>query len=274
MISVVITGASGFLGRAVVKSLSDIGFRVVAVSRQGGQGLWKVNDYTETPVGDILIHLAEEPDRVKFNNLTERHFAESSNTVRFLSTRFKKIIYASSGLVYGDQGKAPFAVNMPVFPTDNYNKIKLINEQIILDAGGTVVRLSNLFGEGMASNNVVSDIKRQVPGRGKLIVKDCNPVRDFLHVMDAASAFARLATSLFTGIVNVGSGHGTSVRALAELILLVAGQTEREIIASSPSFRHSMNVLDVMDTMRILDWAPRLQLAEWVSVCFKNKAQP
>jgi UDP-glucose 4-epimerase len=274
MISVVITGASGFLGRAVVKSLSDIGFRVVAVSRQGGQGLWKVNDYTETPVGDILIHLAEEPDRVKFNNLTERHFAESSNTVKFLSTRFKKIIYASSGLVYGDQGKAPFAVNMPVFPIDNYNKIKLINEQIILDAGGTVVRLSNLFGEGMASNNVVSDIKRQVPGRGKLIVKDCNPVRDFLHVMDAASAFARLATSLFTGIVNVGSGHGTSVRALAELILLAAGQTEREIIASSPSFRHSMNVLDVMDTMRILDWAPRLQLAEWVSVCFKNKAQP
>ena len=62
------------------------------------------------------------------------------------------------GVVYGDENKEPCRVDMPVIANDAYSKLKLRNEQIVLDSGGVVVRLSNLFGIGMTTGTVMSDI--------------------------------------------------------------------------------------------------------------------
>lgn len=218
-------------------------------------GMQQVTDYLETPAADLLIHLAEEPDRTKVNQFGKAYAQQAADTVRQMCVRAGRVIYASSGAVYGDEGNTPFTTDMPVHASDLYSRSKIGNECIVLDAGGAVLRLSNLYGLGMSPNNVFSDIMRQIPGTGALYVRDVKPVRDFLSVTDAARAFVLAAKTSCNDIMNVGSGIGTSIETLARLALQAVCEGHREIVATSSLSRRSFNVLDVSETQRRLEWS-------------------
>src|SRR3989442_1073290 len=131
MTSVVVTGAAGFLGRFVVADLATRGFDVIAVSRRRFPGIHFVQDYTQSPAGDVVIHLAEESDRREVNRLGQQYLLDASRVVTALSARRnQKMIYASSGVVYGDESERPCAVDLPVVGVDVYSKSKLLNERI------------------------------------------------------------------------------------------------------------------------------------------------
>lgn len=273
MATVVVTGATGFLGRHMMAHLASSGLTIITVSRQALPGVFHVQDYSQCPAGDVLIHLAEEPDRSKVNQRGEEYVQDSARVLKALASGiYRRIIYASSGVVYGDKNESACGVDSPVFATDAYSKSKLLNEQIVLDSGGIVVRLSNLFGDGMSASNVMSDIIRQLPGIGALRIRDDKPVRDYLSVSDAATAFGRLVASNYRGIVNVGTGIGTSVRALAELSLSIVGQESREIIATEPSPRPSINVLDIAETTKRIGWSPTSMLRAQLTQLIHNMA--
>jgi len=256
MTDIVITGASGFLGRAVRARLATLRLPYVAVSRRNGADLHRVVDYKDTPYGDVLIHLAEEPNRAMVNALGEAYLDHATAVMLTLVKRAGTVIYASSGVVYGEEGNTPFSPYSAVVPTDLYGRSKLQNEAIVLAAGGTVIRLSNLFGIGMSPSNVISDIDRQLPNTGTLKIRDDTPVRDFLSVSAAADAIVLLSQMVCPGILNLGSGVGLSIRTLALLALSSVGQKGRQIVVTHPTARRSVNILDIEETQRRLRWSP------------------
>lgn len=261
--AIVVTGASGFLGRAVMAELAANGMLAVGVCRRAVAGMHLVADYRDTPQADVLIHLAEEPDRAVANR-NEAALREQADVVRRLSDRSGKVIYASSGAVYGDAGRAPFTTDDPVNGYDLYSCSKIASERVVVEAGGIVLRLANLYGVGMSPNNVISDIVRQVPGEGALRVRDDKPVRDFLAVTDAARAFALVAKAAVSGILNIGSGKGQSIGDVARLALDVAGQACREIVATNPAGKPSVNVLDVAGTLERIGWSSACSLRDYL----------
>ncbi len=267
MTTVVITGATGFLGSFLMAHLANKGLNMIPVTRQALPGMHQVQDYSHSPSGDVLIHLAEEPDRGTANRLGEKYVLHSANVIKALSGRssYQKIIYASSATVYGNENVGLCRIDKSVSGTDVYSRSKLLNEQIVLDAGGCVARLSNIFGSGMASNNVLSDIIRQIPNSGPLHVRDDKPVCDFLPAPDAVSALGLMVKSNYGGIMNVGSGIGTSVRTLAKTLLVLSGQADREVLAMTPSSKPSRNVLDISETKKILGWMPEFSLQDQLS---------
>ena len=270
---IVVTGATGFLGWHLVQCLQQSDVEVVAVSRSvpvhvGGI---QVSDYRDSPQGDVLIHLAEVSDRSKVNLGSADYFNNASSVVHDLASRQgQRLIYASSGAVYGAKNPSPCRTMDKVEGADAYCQLKLLNENTVLAVGGCVVRLSNLIGRMMSPNNVLSDILRQIPGEGQLIVKDDTPVRDFLSVKDAAFALYLLAFREFSGILNVGSGQGVSVRSLALAVLEAAGETSREVIASHPSDGLSVNVLDIQSTLETIPWTPATTLREQLKQILEN----
>ncbi len=266
MTTVAITGASGFLGGYLNEYFKAIGLTVISYSRRLLPEMTQVQDYGRTPKADFLIHLAEEADRGKVNKMGDAYLDNATEMLKILSRRFGKgVIYASSGVVYGDENMEPCKVDTPVIAKDAYSKLKLRNEQIVLDSGGVVVRLSNLFGTGMTTGTVMSDIISQIPGSGPLRVRNDKPVRDFLPVSESTSAFGRIIESNYSGILNVASGIGTSVNSLARLFLESVGQEDRDILVTQPSSKVSVNVLDISETMKVIGWSPDFSLKKQLS---------
>lgn len=273
MPTIVITGASGFIGRHLHAHLIKNGADVVAVSRKNHAGMLHVEDYYDSPDGDVLIHLAEEPDRTLVNGAGEGYLEASAKLVTSLARRkYPRLIYISSGTVYGDKHQYPCKANDAVIANDVYSCAKLINEDIVLASGGAVARLSNIYGKGMATSNVLSDIITQIPVRDSLKVRDVTPIRDYLHVNDLVHALEKCASSDHCGIINIATGVGTSVRRVAEIALSAAGQAGRKIV-SSGSMKHpfSTNILDITETNLVLGWVPQISLVDGVTELVHSK---
>jgi UDP-glucose 4-epimerase len=271
---IVVTGAAGFVGATLVDRLRAAGRPVVPVSRRMLPGVTQVDDYAKAPGGAVVIHLAEESDRAHVNGLGEAYADRAAEVVRQLARRAGHLIYASSGVVYGDACERPFTTDQTALATDTYSRAKIRNEQIALSAGATVLRFSNLCGAGMSSKNVLSDILRQIPGSAALRLRDDSPVRDFLCVTDAAAAVAASADVRPGGVLNVGSGVGLSIRELARMALRAAGEPQREIVAVERSPRRSVNILDIALTRQRLGWTPRSTLRELLARLIQAGVRP
>jgi UDP-glucose 4-epimerase len=268
MMRVVVTGASGFLGRALMRKLVRAKTEVVGVSRQNFPGLCRVANYADVPEGDVLVHLAEANDRrwVDLHGLEYMHDVLRTLT-SLLQGRFQRVIYASSAVLYGDQGETPRTVEDPLQVTDTYTQIKYASEQLVLTAAGSgvVVRMVNLYGPGMAESNVLSTILKQLPLTGPVLVNDTTPIRDFLWIEDAAEAFASMVLGSAAGVFNLGTGKGTSIHGLARIALDVAGQPNRSIESERNQSKRSHVVVDVAHTTAVFGWRPTTALPQGIN---------
>ncbi|NJM32689.1 MAG: NAD(P)-dependent oxidoreductase [Limnobacter sp.] len=177
---VVVTGASGFLGRAVMQCVTQAGFECIGVSRTRHAGLHQVSSYAEAPAGDVLIHLAQTNDRATANAQGQALETEANQTLKsLLAKSYSKVVYASSAVLYGDHIAAARHVSEPIIATDTYTQIKLNSEYAVLAHGGAVARLSNLYGLAMAPGNVLSHILTQLGKGPSIVLHTLEPVRDF-----------------------------------------------------------------------------------------------
>lgn len=250
--------------------LAQRGLPALGVSRGRFSDTLQVERYEDTPGGDVLVHLAEASNRGYANTHAPSYEHQRLAILKSLQTKgFSRVIYASSAVLYGDQGQSPRKVGDPVFETDAYSRLKLASERVVLERNGVVARLANLYGPGMAEGNVISTIFRQLQNAGPVRVFDFTPVRDFLWVGDAARGLADMVSGEACGIFNVGSGEGVSIHELAAEVLSVAGQAGRQLESTHPENRFSRLVVDIAQTEAAFGWRPAVTLAEGIATLVK-----
>lgn len=260
MISVAVTGASGMLGSAVCEKLRNIGMNTIPISRTPRSGFHGVDNYANSPDCDVLIHLAESSDRYWVNqNILEYEPRALENVNKLVSRKYKKIVYASSALLYGDSSTKKCAVGDQIYANDGYTRVKKKLEEIVIDNGGIALRLTNVYGARMSPNNVISSILVQLIKDEPVVLRNASPVRDFVYVDDAAEAIVDAALKNIVGVLNVGSGIGTSIYDLARLILKLSDQDEKEIVSLSEG-TSSYLVADIDLTIKKLSWRPMTPL--------------
>ena len=257
---VVVTGASGFLGNAILTLLTGHGVSCVGVSRVSSPGVLRVADYSETPVADCLIHCAEINNRWVVNSMGSAYEHQARRTLSMLMKKgFSLTVYPSSGIVYGDQWDTPRRVGDPLAIIDSYTRVKRTSEEMILASGGAVARLTNIYGPKMSSASVLSRVLEQIHRVDTISVDTLEPVRDFLWVNDASYAFARIINLGANGIFNVGSGIGVSIKELISTVQKEAG-TQKAVVSFRETGQTSSIVLDINDTINKLGWAPKTDL--------------
>lgn len=259
----VITGAAGFIGSATVRRGVEIGFPVWAVSRRPqvaavGVTAVHLDDYAklQPPPGSILIHLAEPPAIADAADAGDRHVAGVTRTViALLAHPWRHVVYASSIAVYGDRDLQPHRPAEQVLPRDPYSRAKVACEAAVLAAGGTVLRLSNVFGPNTSPGTIIADLLAQLNSAGPMRVRNCGPERDFLWVDDAAAGLVAAAERPVTGVFNLASGQTMSIQGLAQLVLQAAGQSSRLIL---PAFEPTQSRIaaDISDTIQTFGWKP------------------
>lgn len=263
---VVVTGGSGFVGAALLAHARASGLPAIGLARHpAGDDLVRVDAYEAyiPPPGAMLVHLAEEAGLAAAGARGDRHVAETTERCAgLLRHAWGHVVYASSAAVYGDGAAHARHPAEAVRPATPYAAAKLACEAMVLARGGTALRLTNLYGPGMAPGTVLSDMLGQLAADGPLQLRDGRPVRDFLWIGDAVRGFAAAVARRVPGVFNLGSGQGVAIADLAACLLALAGQAGRPVTAGMAACgRPSCLVVDVGETAARLGWRPETPLA-------------
>ena len=259
MPKIVITGASGFIGSALITRLKNENIPYVGLTRKNINGLTTISSYDDYS-GDqdsILIHLAQPNNSKKKSKGEEIKLLEG-----LVSSNWMHIIYISSATVYGDKIESPRKTQEEIFEYNDYTTVKLKCEKITLDKNGTCLRFSNVYGPNMSNENVISEILSQVSHPKKIVVNNMYPIRDFLWIDDAIDAIMQTINIKPSGIINVGSGIGTSIEQLAKNVLHLINQPNKKLISEKNEKLNSILFLNIDETKKILNWTPEITLLE------------
>jgi UDP-glucose 4-epimerase len=186
---------------------------------------------------DVVFHLAA---RVTIRGSVE-HFVEDAQcnvmgTLTLLriagKMRTRRFVFASSMAVYGDSAQAtPIPETFETAPLSPYGAGKLAAERYVLLVGPmagvepVVLRYFNTFGIGQTITPYVGVVTifttSLLEGKPIVIFGDGEQVRDFVHVSDIvrANILVMDAKEAAGEVFNVGTGRGTSVWELSELLM-------------------------------------------------------
>ena len=234
-VDVLVTGASGVLGRQVVLRLRAAGRNVVACGRAGGSEVdarWDVTKQ-DTPQPNckpsVVVHAAArlgsyQQPLSEAIPLFETNVEGTLRVARWcISVEVQTLILISSAIVYGEWKNAAKSEEDPVQPwlAGPYAVSKWCSEQVAplvrsAGIGLTILRLSSLYGIGYAGG-LIPQLLRSGQRNGSIpLDPPYNDAFDLLHVSDAASTILCAMDGNRTGIWNLGGGALTTIRDVAE----------------------------------------------------------
>ena len=147
----------------------------------------------------------------------------------------KKVVYSSSASVYGNAVEDPMTEDHPFNNRTMYGATKIAGEQFFrafherhgLDYIGH--RYMNIYGprmdyRGTYVSVIMKVLDRIDEGRPPLIYGDGSHTYDFVHVEDVARAnILSLKADATDTFFNLGTGVGTTIRELVEMLLEITG---------------------------------------------------
>ena len=286
-----VTGGAGFIGSHLTRKLLNDGRRVTVIDNLSVGRREAVPAEARFVQGDIrdehaltdalrdvdcVFHLAAQVTiRGSFDRFYEDLDTNVMGTARLLRAldpaRVKWFTLASSMAVYGDApSPAPIDESHATQPISPYGIGKLAAEGVarqILEARGvpfTAVRFFNTFGPGQTYTPYVGVITifvtRLLRGEPITIFGDGEQQRDFVHVDDIVAG-TRATPGRRPGTYNLGTGRGTSLNELAELLIaqLAPGTHPQHAPAQAGELRFS--VADISAARAQLLYTPTRTLA-------------
>ncbi len=231
MVDVLVTGASGFIGAALVARLRHAGRQVLAMSRGDGDiadpAFWQA-----LPPARDVIHLAGRnyvPDSWQDSpGFMRANVTGTELAIDYCRRHGAALVFASAYL-YGIPARLPISEADPVRPNNPYALSKFLAEQLCEFAATfhgvpvTVLRLFNVFGAGQREEFLIPTIVRQVRAGEEIRVLDLEPRRDYIYIEDAVAALCASIQGIGFRRLNIGSGVSLSVRDIVNTIQSVAG---------------------------------------------------
>jgi len=306
-----ITGASGFIGGRFVEAATRDGIvgRPVSVlaltssEETARRVLAKQPSAKAVPLPGLdheklveamrgceaLMHAAWStvPAEAERDPLKDLHVNVESSIRLYqaaIAAGVKRIVFISSGgTVYGEPRWSPITEDHPLLPLSAYGTSKLCAEHYLLSlarAAGIaalVLRPANVYGRDRSHDKpqgvVEHWLERLRTGQELLSWNDTSVVRDYIHVDDVTAALiASLHRPITEPFVNVGTGVGTSLRDLAELMQRATGISVRLTASASPYPALSRNVLSTALLQQCLGVAPRVSLEEGIARTWASMA--
>lgn len=285
---VVLTGASGFIGRHAVESLIRREYEVHAISRQHFDSsvnvYWhNVDLFNPIQVESIfkivrpshLLHFAWNVEPTSYlTSMDNFHWLKASMDmlISFQKNGGKRAVFAGTCAEY-DWRYGYLTENLtPCHPQSNYGICKnSLNEMMNAFAKSSEIscawgRIFFLYGQYEAESRLVaSTVKALLKGKPALCTYG-EQYRDFMYVEDVADAFCALLDSPITGSVNIASGEPMKVRELVQMIAIIIGKPELLRMGAIPSMPEEPYLLcaNVDRLSKEVDWKPKFKTSEGI----------
>ena len=283
---VLITGASGSLGRSLVGELQGAGWELLLLGRSldrlrqafPGAGFNLVQtDYGVSRLGpmlasvDAVVHLAARRYSRDFPSISDYddNVTSTGNLARAAAEAgAQRFVFASTRMIYSHEvNSVPFREDEPVAPRNPYaiSKLAAENAGAMAFPGFIALRFAQLVGLGEREEFFLTTAVRSAQaGKPITVFGSGSGARDYLYVRDAAQAIVRAIQSPgAAGVFNIGSGVATSHLELAGLVSKVfsGGRSGTALDPSRPEDA-SRTCLDIGRAARDLDWRPRYSLEQ------------
>lgn len=274
MAKILVTGATGFIGKHVTLLFSSLGHTVFGISSQNGD-IADTLMWQSLPQADIVVHLASRtyvPD--SWNDPLGFINTNLSGTICCLEYCRKyqaKLIYLSSYL-YGNPIRLPINETDPLFVNNPYGLSKKMAEEsctFYSDNFGLsviILRPFNVYGPDQSRKFIIPMIIEQVIMGRTISVKDLTPKRDYIYVEDLVNAIYKAVSLEGSHIFNIGSGISYSVNTLIEIIQREAGTNLPVISSNEKRLGEILDTkADISKAIRILGWSPQWTLESGIN---------
>lgn len=270
---ILVTGATGFIGRHLCPSLDKKGYKIYPLSLSLGFNLCDAGSFYLFKAKKIktVIHLAGKtfvPDSWKrFNDFYSTNVTGTMRVLDFCSSENAKLIYVS-GYIYGLPKYLPIDEAHPIEPNNPYAHSKWIGEEMCKfyaeqkKVKVIILRPFNLYGAGQDERFLIPSIIKQIKSGQRIRIKDSRPKRDMLYIDDFLEAcFSVLDYDSYFDIFNVGSGASFSVKEIVEVAIAASG---KKIKWDSLKIRRCNEipetVADIRHIMKKTGWKPKFSL--------------
>jgi GDP-L-fucose synthase len=251
---ILVTGASGFLGRHVTRVLKSRGYRQIVTPRSREYDLrdqTAVKRLLETTAPDILVHLAAVVGGIGANQQSPGRFFYENAVMGIHLLEYARQVATEKVVALGTICSYPKFTPVPFREEDLWNgypeetnapyglakKMLLVQAQAYRqEYGMNIITLLpvNLYGsednfDPQTSHVIPALIRKCVEAKQReereiVCWGDGTPTREFLYVEDAAEAIVLAMERYDSGEpVNIGAGREISIRALVEMIATMTG---------------------------------------------------
>ncbi len=281
---VLVTGASGFIGRHCLAALQARGYEIHATTAGTPPALKEVhwhqvdllddavtNALLATLQPDSLLHLAWYAKHGLFWQALENVDWVRASLVllrAFIAHGGRRMVCAGSCAEYDWSTGICSEDNTPLRPQGLYGVAKNAFHAIAAaaarrsDISFAWGRIFYLYGPGEQDGRLVPlIINAQLRGE-RVALTGGDLQRDYLHVADVAAALVALLDSSVEGAVNIGSGHAVSIRAIADRLTARLGRPALVEFAAGNGIDKTIPLV-VADTKRLtgeLHWQPAIDL--------------
>lgn len=268
---VLVTGATGFVGRHLADRLETLGKQVIRTSRSSGVDLAR-DDLPLDGVGHVFHSGARTGVPAAWENPVDFIETNTLGTVRVLDQcrRHGCGVSFLSAYIYGIPERIPIKETDSIHANNPYALSKYMAEQacgFFAKAYGMNVvslRLFNIYGPGQGSNFLIPFIVEQAlnPACDKIEVMDLYPRRDYIYVADAIDAILLSTRASSGSVFNVGSGEAHSVEDVIKLVCAAAGIDKP--YSGKAQRRHNeidLTKADITALHNTVGWKPRTSLA-------------
>lgn len=245
MSRLLVTGATGVLGRRVVQRLRAAGHDVVATARSAADGVVPADLSSSAQAHrlvvesqpEVVVHLAggqaPSPQVYAANIVPTVHLLDALRA----AAPDARVLVTGSAAEYGEGAGTPIAETALCRPVNDYGRAKLAQTstaRAMADAWRLqllVVRPFNVVAGEMPASSPLGNVRRQLlagQGRRRTVVCGRTDVRrDFVAADDVAAVVAGLAEQWPQApVLNLCSGHGVT---LGEVLAGLARALEVEV---------------------------------------------
>lgn len=293
--SVVVTGGSGFIGRAAVRAFRDRGVPVTVVDRVPFPG---DADGVRVVTGDLrdaavreeavtgetagIVHLAALTSVLRSVELPEDTFADNVLVTQELLELARRrevpaFLLASTNAVIGDVGTATITPDQPLRPLTPYGATKAACEMLLSGYAGAygmttcALRFTNVYGPGMSHKDsfVPRMMRAALAGTGVRVHGDGRQRRDLVHVDDVVAAILSAFDSGYSGRAIVGAGRSVSVLEMIEAVREVTGAELPVEHVAAPAGEMPAVVVDVSASAATIGYRPSVSLTDGLATAWK-----
>lgn len=192
------------------------------------------------------------------------------------SPTVKQVVVASSDKAYGESLALPYRETMALDAVHPYDVSKACADLLARSYARTwglsigITRCGNFFGGGDLNwNRIVSGTIRSVLRSERPVIRsNGTPVRDYIYVEDAVSAYMVLAERLADGVAGAGeafnfsTGARLTVRELIDRILRLMGSDLEPLVLNEATSEIPEQYADATKAIEVLGWQPVFGLDE------------